>query len=30
MTIYRVSIKSDSKIATEKFFEDCDMALDYF
>lgn len=30
MNIYRVSIKSDGMVAIEKFFEDCDMALDYF
>ena len=30
MTIFRVSIKLDGKTAIEKFFEDCDMALDYF
>ena len=30
MAIYRVSIKSDGKTAIEKFFEDCDMALEYF
>ena len=30
MTIFRVSIKSGDKTVIEKFFEDCDMALDYF